>query len=90
MNTTDLHSLTGAYALSALHDDERAAFERHLTACDSCEREVAEFAATTGRLGLASRVRTRPEMREQVLRRITTVRQVPPGAAPLQRVRRGA
>ncbi|MYS39774.1 anti-sigma factor, partial [Streptomyces sp. SID5998] len=43
MTTTDLHALTGAYALHALPDDERAAFERHLTGCSSCAREVAEF-----------------------------------------------
>ncbi|MEV6839377.1 anti-sigma factor [Streptomyces sp. NPDC051133] len=89
MTTTDLHGLTGAYALHALHDEERAAFERHLAACDTCEQEVAEFTATTGRLALASTVRARPVMREQVLQRITTVRQVPPGAVPRERVRRG-
>ncbi|MFF4139314.1 anti-sigma factor domain-containing protein [Streptomyces mirabilis] len=89
MTTTDLHGLTGAYALHALHGDERAAFERHLAACDTCEQEVAEFTATTGRLALASTVRARPAMREQVLQRITTVRQMPPGAVPLERVRRG-
>ncbi|MFF1280704.1 anti-sigma factor domain-containing protein [Streptomyces sp. NPDC058299] len=89
MTTTDLHALTGAYAVHALHDEERAAFERHLAECDACEQEVAGFTATAGRLALASTVRTRPLMREQVLQRITTVRQVSPDAAPLERVRRG-
>ncbi|GGP32212.1 hypothetical protein GCM10018980_69040 [Streptomyces capoamus] len=90
MNTTDLHGLTGAYALHALNDEERAAFERHLTTCDGCELEVAEFTATAGRLALASTVRTRPVMREQVLQRITTVRQASPRTVPLQRMPRGA
>ncbi|MES9521976.1 anti-sigma factor [Streptomyces capoamus] len=90
MTTTDLHALTGAYAVHALHSEERAAFERHLVDCDACRQEVAEFTATAGRLALASTVRTRPVMREKVLQRITTVRQVPPGAAPLERVRNGA
>ncbi|MFD3558122.1 anti-sigma factor domain-containing protein [Streptomyces sp. NPDC058686] len=89
MTTTDLHALTGAYAVHALQGEERAAFERHLAECAACEQEVAEFTAAAGRLALASTVRTRPVMREQVLQRITTVRQVPPGAAPLERVRRG-
>ncbi|MGW1538436.1 anti-sigma factor [Streptomyces aureus] len=89
MTTTDLHALTGAYAVHALHGEERAAFERHLTGCETCAQEVAEFTATAGRLALASTVSTRPVMREQVLRRVTTVRQVPPGTAPLERVRRG-
>ncbi|MGW2787855.1 anti-sigma factor [Streptomyces populi] len=89
MTTTDLHALTGAYALHALDGEERAGFERHLASCDSCGQEVAEFAATAGRLALASTVRARPVMREQVLERIITVRQVPPGAAALERVRSG-
>ncbi|MFI0939328.1 anti-sigma factor domain-containing protein [Streptomyces sp. NPDC021020] len=89
MTTTDLHSLTGAYALHAMADEERADFERHLAGCDACREEVAEFTATAGRLALASTAGTRPAMREQVLHRVATVRQVPPGAAPLDRVRRG-
>lgn len=89
MTTSDPHALTGAYAVDALHGEERTAFERHLAECDACAQEVAEFTATAGRLALASTVRTRPVMREQVLRRVSTVRQVPPGAAPLERVRRG-
>ncbi|WP_166024456.1 anti-sigma factor [Streptomyces chilikensis] len=89
MTTTDPHALTGAYALHALDGREAAAFERHLAGCDACGQEVAEFTATTARLALASTVRTPPAMRDQVLRRVTTVRQTPPGAAPPQRVRRG-
>ncbi|MGV9943884.1 anti-sigma factor [Streptomyces sp. NPDC003401] len=89
MTATDLHAMTGAYALHALDGEERAAFERHLASCDACGQEVAEFAATAGRLAGAATVRVRPAVREQVLRRITTVRQVPPGAAAAERVRRG-
>ncbi|MEU6547718.1 anti-sigma factor [Streptomyces sp. NPDC046859] len=89
MTTTDLHTLTGAYTLHALDGEERTAFERHLASCDSCGQEVAEFTATAARLARAATVRTRPVMREQVLERITTVRQAPPGAAALERVRRG-
>ncbi|MFF8882797.1 anti-sigma factor [Streptomyces flaveolus] len=89
MTTIDLHALSGAYAVHALGGEERAAFECHLATCDACAQEVAEFTATAGRLALASTVRTRPAMREQVLQRITTVRQIPPSAAPVERVRRG-
>ncbi|MGV9279828.1 anti-sigma factor [Streptomyces sp. NPDC003730] len=89
MTTADLHALTGAYAVHALDDEERAAFERHLGTCDACEQEVAEFTATVGRLALASTVRARPAMREQVLQRITSVRQVAPRTAPLERARGG-
>ncbi|MEL5957418.1 anti-sigma factor [Streptomyces sp. CLV115] len=89
MTPTDLHGLTGAYALHALDDDERVAFELHMAGCEACDQEVAEFTATAARLVPASGVRTPSVMREQVLRRIVTVRQVAPGSVPLDRARRG-
>lgn len=49
-STPDLHTLTGAYALDALPEDEREAFERHLAVCEACAREVAGFRATADRL----------------------------------------
>ncbi|MFE9122387.1 anti-sigma factor domain-containing protein [Streptomyces sp. NPDC007172] len=93
MITADLHTLTGAYALHALPEAEREAFERHLGACAACAQEVHEFTATAGRLGLAVSVRPPVELKTTVLRRITTVRQDsphtpgPPGHAA-SRVRR--
>ncbi|MFD4572745.1 anti-sigma factor domain-containing protein [Streptomyces sp. NPDC058417] len=80
MITADLHQLTGAYALHALSDEEREAFERHLGGCEPCAQETAELTATAARLGLAVSVGPRPVMRDQVLRRITTVRQESPVA----------
>ncbi|MFJ5264780.1 anti-sigma factor domain-containing protein [Streptomyces sp. NPDC088387] len=79
MTTAELHTLTGAYALHALSDEEREAFRRHLAACEPCTQETAELSATAARLGLAVSVTPRPALREQVLHRITTVRQDAPG-----------
>lgn len=79
MTTTDLHRLTGAYALHALSDEESAAFERHLAGCEACAQEAAELSATAARLGLAVATRPAPGLREQVLRRIGAVRQETPG-----------
>ncbi|MFE2045966.1 anti-sigma factor domain-containing protein [Streptomyces sp. NPDC059477] len=87
--TDDPHRLTGAYALDALDGDERVAFERHLTGCAPCAQESAELCATAARLGLAASAVPRPEMRARVLRRITTVRQVPPRPAVPVRPERG-
>jgi anti-sigma-K factor RskA len=85
MTTAELHLMTGAYALHALPDEERDAFERHLPGCEPCTQEAAELCATAARLGLALSVTPRPEMREQVLRRITNVRQDSPGEpAPMR------
>ncbi|MFG2798502.1 anti-sigma factor [Streptomyces pseudovenezuelae] len=79
MTTVDLHRMTGAYAVHALSDEETAAFERHLPGCESCAEETAELSATAARLGLAATTAPPAALRAQVLRRITTVRQVPPG-----------
>ncbi|MFE7071477.1 anti-sigma factor domain-containing protein [Streptomyces sp. NPDC057620] len=90
MTTADLHTLTGAYALHALSDDEREAFERHLGECEPCAQETAELSATAARLGLAVSLPPRPAMREDVLRQIRTVRQEGPGGPALPRRARTA
>ncbi|MEW2386754.1 anti-sigma factor [Streptomyces venezuelae] len=76
----DLHTLTGAYAADALDDAERARFEEHLALCPSCDQEVRELTATVARLALASAVAPRPALKDEVLRRIGTVRQDVPEA----------
>ncbi|MFG3097736.1 anti-sigma factor domain-containing protein [Streptomyces sp. NPDC048202] len=88
MTMTDPHTLTGAYALHALPEDERADFERHLSGCPSCTREVEEFEAAAARLALAATVPVRPAMREEVLHRVGSVRQLTPATTPVERVRR--
>ncbi|MEV6962718.1 anti-sigma factor [Streptomyces sp. NPDC051207] len=75
---TDLHTLTGAYTLHALSYEERALFERHLSACGTCADEVTEFTATAAKLAAAAAVTPRPAMKHQVLHRVTTVRQAAP------------
>ena len=37
---SDIHALSGAYAVDALDDDERAEFEKHLAVCPECRAEV--------------------------------------------------
>ncbi|MFD4989949.1 anti-sigma factor domain-containing protein [Streptomyces sp. NPDC058374] len=81
MTTAELHTLTGAYALHALSDEERADFDRHLADCPACATEVAELTATAARLGLAVAAAPPAGMKEQVLRRIGEVRQEPPRTA---------
>lgn len=74
----DLHLLTGVYALDALTGDEHDAFTAHLDRCASCAGEVAGFAATSARLAAAVAVTAPPHLKQQVLHRIDTVRQLPP------------
>jgi anti-sigma-K factor RskA len=89
MSTAELHTLTGAYAVHALSDGERAEFEQHLADCPACEQEVRELSATADRLALAASVVPPPQLKEQVLRRIGTVRQDPP-TVPAGRGRRAS
>ncbi|VVJ16171.1 Uncharacterised protein [Amycolatopsis camponoti] len=76
--TAELHTLTGAYALDAVSDVERAGFERHLGECAACRQEVAELRATGARLGAAETVGPPPELRARVLAGVARTRQLPP------------
>lgn len=76
--TADLHALSGAYALDAVDDVERAAFARHLADCEPCQLEVAEFQEVTARLALDEGPPAR--MRDSVLAAVSQTRQVGPTA----------
>jgi anti-sigma-K factor RskA len=75
---TDIHTLIGAYALDAVDDLERAAFERHLRECEDCRTEVAELSETTARLADATWSVPPPGLRESVLSQVAQTRQLPP------------
>jgi len=75
--TDDLHALSGAYALDAVDDIERAAFLRHMAECDSCAAEAGEFREVAARLGDV--VEEPPaRLRANVLAAIGQTRQVGP------------
>lgn len=73
--TADLHSLSGAYALDAVDDIERAAFARHLLECESCRIEVAEFQEVAAKLGGADEPPP-PGLRDSVLALVSQTSQV--------------
>jgi anti-sigma-K factor RskA len=74
----DLHLLTGAYALDALDDVERARFERHLARCSSCREETRGLRETAARLALATAITPPPGMRDRVLAATAHTRQLAP------------
>lgn len=78
----DMHSLTGAYAMDALDEDERRAFEAHLVDCDTCRDEVEGFRATTAALGDATAEPPPAHLRESVLAAISETPQEAPAPAP--------
>jgi anti-sigma-K factor RskA len=87
----EIHALSGAYAVDALDDIERAQFERHLAECAECRAEVASLRDTAGLLAETSATAPPQALRERVLADIATVRPLPPavrtGGAPRHRFR---
>jgi anti-sigma-K factor RskA len=75
--TADLHALSGAYALDAVDDIERAAFTRHLAECAPCRLEVAEFREVTSRLGALDE-QPPAHLRDNVLAIVAQTRQARP------------
>jgi len=76
--TADIHALVGAYALDAVDDLERAAFERHLRECEACRLEADELRAASARLADGAWSVPPPRLRDNVLAAIATTRQLPP------------
>ncbi len=74
----DLHALTGAYAVDAVDDVERARFERHLETCADCRSEVASLQAAASELSHLADLMPPPELRARVLQDIAAVRPLPP------------
>jgi anti-sigma factor RsiW len=63
-----LHDQLAAYALDALDEDERSAFEAHLADCDECRAELEEFRKTASLLAYGAEGPSPPaSLRERVL-----------------------
>ncbi|WP_243697200.1 anti-sigma factor domain-containing protein [Aeromicrobium phragmitis] len=86
--TDDIHSLSGAYAVDALTDAERAAFEEHLEHCAACRDEVDSLREAAADLSLLSAEEPPASLRHDVLRRVSTVRPEPPRLADRRARRR--
>jgi anti-sigma factor RsiW len=78
---SDIHALSGAYAVDAVDDLERASFERHLAGCPVCRAEVASLREASAALADESAVAPPADLRVAVLEGITRVRPLPPLAA---------
>ena len=81
MNETrrgSVHALSGAYAVDALDDAERAVFEEHLAECHECQAEVASLREAAAMLADDAAMTPPASLRENVLAGIRTVRPLPP------------
>lgn len=81
MNDESIHALSGAYAVDAVDDLERARFEAHLATCADCRAEVQGLRETAARLAEVSPAVPPPALRERLLADITRVRPLPPETA---------
>jgi len=76
---SDLHYLTGVYALDAIDDPaERTRFEHHLRRCQQCATEVRGMSETATRLAFAASRLAPPQLRGRVLTAVARTRQLPP------------
>lgn len=77
---SDVHALVGAYAVDAVDDVERAAFERHLADCQTCRLELTSLREAAVLLSTVEQVEPPARLREQVLAGIDSIRPLPPRA----------
>lgn len=73
----EVHALSGAYAIDALDDDERARFEDHLLRCPDCRAEVDSLREAAGALTVDP-VEPSADLRARVLGGIDAIRPLPP------------
>jgi hypothetical protein len=74
----DLHHLGAAYALDALDEDERIAFETHYPTCEICSQDVLEFRSTMAALSEVSTASPPAELKASVMQQIAATRQLSP------------
>lgn len=75
---SDVHALVGTYAVDAVDDVERAAFERHLVNCPDCHLELVSLREAAATLASVEPVEPPARLREQVLADIKSIRPLPP------------
>ena len=79
---SEIHALSGAYAVDALNDIERAQFERHLAECAECRAEVDSLREAAGLLVETTAAEPPAALRERLLAEVATVRPLPPVTPP--------
>ncbi len=83
---SDVHALSGAYAVDALDEIERARFERHLAICEDCRTEVASLREAATLIAEDTALAPPPALRDRVLADIATVRPLAPRPADVPAV----
>ena len=68
--------------MDAISAPDRARFERHLTGCAECAREIASLREATARLATATAVPPPPALKARVMAAAAETRPRPPAAEP--------
>jgi len=84
MNNDDIHGLSGAYAVDAVDDVERAQFDAHMAGCSQCQAEVASLRAAAAQMSSTTVTAPPASLRASVLRDISAVRPLPPRLTPAE------
>jgi anti-sigma-K factor RskA len=85
--STDLHTLSGAYAVNALSAEEAASFSMHLEGCAACRDEVRELQEAAARMGASEALAPPPALRARILAAADHQPQLPPKVTPLEAAR---
>lgn len=85
--STDLHTLSGAYAIDALSPEEVTDFHQHLALCPSCMEEVHELREVAALLGADEASRPPAYLKVRIIAAADQQAQLPPlsPATPLLR-----
>lgn len=78
MSDIEIHHLGAAYALDALDDRERAAYEAHFATCEICRTDVREYRAAAADLATLTASPPAPDVKSSVMAEIATTRQLSP------------
>ncbi len=85
--STDLHTLSGAYAVHALSEDEARLFDAHLEGCQACRDEVRELQDAAARMGASEAATPPPGLRARVLAAADQQPQLPPKVTSISAAR---
>lgn len=78
MTDIDVHHLAAAYALDAIDERERAAFEAHYGTCEVCRTDVLAFRDTIAQVASSLTVPAPTSLKNRVMAEVATTRQLSP------------
>ena len=76
--STDLHTLSGAYAVDALSPEEAEEFRKHLDGCPACREEVRELREAAARMGASEAVTPPAHLKANIMLAADRLPQLPP------------